>query len=164
MRQVSKYDDIFNYLSGCPQLSHLWNIQAEEVNGANVILPLGTSQRRTISEFIDNIGAYNADIKPTPSVYEEYQINCYRDVASNDNTFNALTLDDVQAICDWIVEQDENGNLPRISGKQVVGIEPYPFNPQIRGIDPESRLICYFITVRITYVNTARARLVEYDG
>ena len=160
---MSKYDEIFDYLSQCPQLSSLWGIYAEEINGANVILPQGTSSRRTMTDFIDNTGCYNADIRPLPSVYEDYHINCYRDVAPNENALNALTLDDVQAICDWIVEQDETGNLPNITGKQVVSIEPNPFTPQIRGIDPEKGTICYFITVRITYVNTALPRSVEYN-
>ena len=161
---MSKYDEIFDYLRQCPQLNSLWSIYAEQIGGANVILPNGTSTRRTMTEFIDNIGCYNADIIPSPSVYEEYQINCYRDVAPNEESLNAMNLDDVQAVCDWLVEQDENGNLPTISGKQVVSIEPFPFNPQIRGIDPDKGTICYFITVRITYVNTAQARSVEFDG
>ena len=163
-RKMSKYDEIFSYLSGCPQLKSLWSIWAEKANGANIILPQGTSARRTVNEFIDNTGAYNADIRPLPSVYEEYQINCYRYAAPNENSFNVLTLDEVQAICDWITEQDENGNLPAVTGKHAVSIEPFPFNPQIRFIDPDSGLVCYFITVRITYVNTARARTVEYNG
>ena len=141
-----------------------WSIYAEERNGANVILPQGTSSRRTISEYVDTTGCYNADIRPLPSVYEDYHINRYREVSPNENALNALTLDDVQAICDWIVEQDETGNLPNITGKQVVSIEPNPFIPQIRGIDPDKGTICYFITVRITYVNTALSRSVEYNG
>ena len=112
-------------------------------------------------EKIDTIDCYSAEIKPALSVYEDYHINCYRDVTPNNNDLNAMSLEDVQAVCDWIIEQDENENLPDISGKQVISIEPFPFNPQVRGIDPEKGTICYFITVRITYRNTAKPRSVE---
>lgn len=159
---MSKYDEIFDYLRQCPQLNTLWSIYAEQVSGTNVILPMGTSSRRTMTdEKIDTIDCYSAEIRPALSVYEEYQINCYRDVAQNNNDLNAMSLEDVQAVCDWIIEQDENENLPDITGKQVISIEPFPFNPQIRGIDPEKGTICYFITVRITYRNTAKPRSVE---
>lgn len=161
---MSKYTEIFNYLQQCPQLSQLWSIYAEETDGANVILPFGTSQRRTLTDWIDTIGGYNGEIKPLASVYEEYQINCYKDITPNANEYNFMKLEDVQAVCDWIIEQDENGNLPEITGKQVISIETYPFNPQIRYIDPDKNLIGYFITIRITYVNAAQARTVEFYG
>lgn len=159
---MSKYTEIFNYLQQCPQLSQLWRVYAEQNDGANVVLPYGTSSRRNLTDYRDTAGYYNGEIKPLTSVYEEYQINCYRAVSPNADVFNIMKLDDVQAICDWIIEQDESGNLPEITGKQVVSIEPFPFNPQIRYIDPDSGLVAYFITVRITYVNTAQARTVEF--
>lgn len=159
---MSKYTEIFNYLQQCPQLSQLWNIYAEQADGTNVVLPFGTSRRNTLADGIDTIGGYNGEITPLSSVYEEYQINCYRDITANANEYNFMKLEDVQAVCDWIIEQDENGNLPQITDKQIISIEPYPFNPQIRYIDPEKNIIAYFITVRITYVNTAQARTVEF--
>lgn len=159
---MSKFQEIADWLSGCPQLATLWNISAEPVNGTNVILPFGTSQRRSINDYQDVTGAYNATLKPLPSVYEEYQINCYREFAENQNELNALSAYDVQAICDWIIEQDEKGNLPKLTGKTVIAAEPYPFIPQIRGVDPENKLIVYYLTLRITYINTARRRSVQH--
>lgn len=159
---MSKFQEIANWLSRCPQLATLWNISAEPVNGANVILPFSTSQRRNIEDFIDVTGAYNADINPIPSVYEEYQINCYREFAENQNDLNALSVDDVQAVCDWIIAQDEEGNLPKLTGKTVIAAEPFPFVPQIRGADPESKLIVYYITIRITYINTSQRRSIQH--
>lgn len=159
---MSKYTEIFNYLEQCPQLYQLWGLYAEEIDGTNVILPFGTSSRRSLQENIDTIGCYNGEIKPSPSVYEEYQVNCYKDITPNATEYNFMKLEDVQAVCDWIIEQDENGNLPQLTGKQVISIEPYPFNPQVRYIDPDKNIIAYFITVRITYVNPALARTVEF--
>ena len=160
---MGKFQNIADWLTNCPQLATLWNISAEETDGTNVILPAGTSQRRNISDTFDVAGFYNADIKPLPSVYEEYQINCYKYFTNNDNAFNVLKIDEVEAVIDWIHKQDERQNFPKITGKTVVAAEAFPFIPQIRGVDPDSGMICYYITLRITYVNTAKGRSVEWQ-
>jgi hypothetical protein len=130
----------------------------QENDGDNVVLPYSTSARRNLSDYIDTTGAYNMDIMPTASVYEEYQIQCYRMAYAEENATNILTLDEVQGICDWVIEQDEQGNLPQITGKQVVAVEPFPFNPQVAGRDVDSNLWKWYFTLRITYVNTAQGR------
>ena len=155
---MSKQQEITDWLAGCPQLAELWNISAEAVDGANVLLPSGTSARRSVADMLDITGAYSIDILPEPSVYEEYQINCYKAFASNDNAFNVLKIDEVEAVIDWIISQDEAGIFPEITGKTVVAVEPFPFIPQIRGVDPDTGLICYYITLRVTYINTAQRR------
>jgi len=159
---MGKYTEIFNYLKQCPQLNQLWGLYAEEIDGTSVILPFGTSPRRNLDGYIDTLGLYNGEIKPLPSVYEEYQVNCYKDIVSNATEYNFMKLEDVQAVCDWIIEQDENGNLPQLAGKQTISVEPFPFNPQVRYIDPDKNIVAYFITVRITYVNPALGRTIEF--
>lgn len=151
---MGKLDNIKEWLSGCPALSNLWKISAEEIGGANVILPYSTSTRRTISDDLDITGAYDIEIKPLPSVYEEYQINCFRAFAENEEDFNALTYEEVQQICDWIMSKDDTLDFPEIPGRTVVAVEPFPFAPQIRGVNPDTGLVCYYITLRITYINT----------
>ena len=64
-----------------------------------------------------------------------------------------LELQEVQEICDWITEQDDIGNLPKITGRKVVSIECNPYVPQIRYVNPEENTVGYFITVRFRYVN-----------
>ena len=145
----------------CPQLSSLWNISAYEQDGANVIMPTGTSYRRNITEGIGVDGWYEATLTPLPSIYEEYQINCYKTIVNNDNDFNTLNFEDVEKVIDWITEQDEKQNFPQISGRKIIAVECFPFIPQIRGVDPDTGLICYYVTVRITYVNPAKSRLIE---
>ena len=145
----------------CPQLSSLWNISAYEQDGANVIMPTGTSYRRNITESIGVDGWYEATLTPLPSIYEEYQINCYKTIVNNDNDFNTLNFEDVEKVIDWITEQDEKQNFPQISGRKIIAVECFPFIPQIRGVDPDTGLICYYVTVRITYVNPAKSRLIE---
>lgn len=165
---MSKYSEIFDFFRTCPALADLWSIAATEDIGVNVILPQGASPVVQYQEYIDNLGGYNCDIVPYPSVYEDYQINCYRwydtkDSSEPEYNQNVLSLDEVQSICDWIKGQNETGNLPQITGEKVVSIECNPYIPQIRYINEVENTIGYFITVRIRYVNKAQRRSVEYE-
>ena len=157
---MSKQKAIVEWLKQCPQLLELWNVAAYEQDGANVIIPTGTSYRRNITERIDATGFYEADFSPIPSIYEEYQINCYRTIVENDNDFNTLNFEDVEKVIEWITEQDNKENFPAID-KPVIAVECFPFIPQVRGVDPDTGLICYYITLRITYVNTTKRRQTE---
>jgi hypothetical protein len=166
---MSKYTEIFDFMRECPRLKDLWSIAATEEIGTKVILPVGASEPYEINETLDVRGGYECDMTPYPSIYEDFQINCYKTFDPQDNSapsenINVLSLDDVQSICDWVAEQNENRNLPKITGKKVVSIECFPINPQIRGIDRQINSICYFITVRIRYVNTFKRVSVEYGN
>lgn len=164
---MSKYQELFEYLRQCPNLKGLWSIAATEEMGTNVIIPVGASEAYQYAESLDVNGDYECDIVPYPSIFEDYQINCYKTYDPRDNSapsdnINVLSLDEVQAVCDWIMEQNESGNLPNISGKKVVAIECVPFSPQVRGVDIQQSFICYFITLRIRYVNPLKGRSAEY--
>lgn len=166
---MSKYTEIFEYMRTCPALENLWSIAAVEENGVSVILPQGASPTVQYQEKLDVLGNYQCNIEPYPSVYEDYQINCYRlydtkEDAEPSANYNVLRLEEVQGICDWVTEQNEIGNLPHITGRQVVSIECNPFVPQIRYINDTENIIAYFITVRIRYVNPTKRKWVEYDG
>ena len=165
---MSKYTEIFNYMRKCPKLSNLWSIGAKENIGVNVILPQGASPAVSYEEKTDIYDNYECEIVPYPSVYEDYQINCYRifdpaDKSAPKNNINVLTIDEVQEICDWVKEQNDTGNLPKITGKKVVSIECNPFVPQIRAVNRQENSIAYFITVRIRYVNPAKRKTVIYE-
>ena len=165
---MSKYTEIFEYFRQCPQLENLWNIGATENVGVKVILPQGSSARVQYKDSIDVCGNYTCEIVPYYSVYEDYQINCYQPLDTTDNSapglnLNVMSLDEVQSICDWVMEQNDIGNLPEITGKKVVSIECNPCIPQVRYVNEVENTIAYFITVRIRYVNTAQRKTVEYD-
>ena len=61
---MGKISAITDWIMQCPQMAEVWNISAQEIDGANIILPSGTSQRRNISDRIDVTGTYEADITP----------------------------------------------------------------------------------------------------
>ena len=159
---MSKQTAIIEWLMQCPLLKTLWSISAYEQDGANVIVPTSTSYVRDIEERVGADGWYEAEIRPLPSIYEEYQINCYRTVVNDDNAFNTLNFEDVEKVIDWVAEQDDQGAFPQI-GKNVIAVECFPFIPQIRGVDPDTGLICYYITLRITYLNTSKGRVIEWQ-
>ena len=118
-------------------------------------------------EQTDTLGNYNCEIVPYPSVYEDFQINCYewydvKDGSAPIRNENVLSLEAVQSICDWVKEQNDNNNFPNINEK-IVSIECNPFVPQIRYVNPEENTVGYFITVRLRYVNKAQRKTVEYE-
>lgn len=161
------YRILFDYLRQCPYLSDMMSIAAESEIGTNVILTQGASPAVQYQEKIDSLGNYECNIVPYPSVYEDFQINCfvYYDVQDNNPpqfNRNILTLEQVRGVCDWIEEQDRKGNYPEI-GEKVVSIECNPFVPQERGIDNDTNMMCYFITVRVRYVNRRQRKSVYYE-
>lgn len=164
---MSKYSKLFDYFRQCPELENLWSIAATEDRGVRVILPQGASPVVQYQEQIDTLGNYECEIVPYPSVYEDFQINCYEWYDVNDDAAptrneNVLTLEQVTSICDWIKEQNDIGNFPDIDEK-IISIECNPFVPQIRYANEQEGIICYFITVRLRYVNRAQRKTVEYE-
>lgn len=164
----NKYAKIFEYFRQCPELADLWSIAATEDIGKRVILPQGASPAVQYQEFIDNVGGYNCEIVPYPSVYEDFQINCYewydvKDGSAPEHNENVLSLEAVQSICNWVKEQNDANNFPDI-GEKIVSVSCEPFTPQIRYVNPEENTVGYFITVRLRYVNRAQRKTVEYEG
>lgn len=164
---MNKYAKLFEYFRQCPELADLWSIAATEKVGVRVMLPQGASPEVSYEEQIDALGNYQCNIIPFPSVYEDFQINCYEWYDVKDNTepsgnINVLSLADVLKICDWVKEQDEKNIFPEI-GEDIVSIECNPFVPQIRYVNEEENIVGYFITVRLRYVNKKRRKFIEYE-
>ncbi len=164
---MSKLTEIVDYMRQCPQLANLWSIAATENDGVRVILPQGASPAVQYAEKTDVYGRYECDIVPYPSVYEDFQINCYEAYDASDGSapaqnINVLRYDEVEKICKWVAQQSEKRNLPSITGEKVVDISCEPFVPQIRYVNTQENLAAYFITVRIRYVNPFKGGYVEY--
>lgn len=163
---MSKYTKIFEYFRQCPELSDLWSIAATEDIGVRVILPQGASPSVQYQETIDVLGNYHCEIIPYPSIYEDFQINCFEWYDAKDNSTparneNVLSLETVERICQWVAEQNEHRNFPEIDEK-IVSIECNPFVPQIRYVNEDENTVGYFITIRLRYVNRTLRKTVEY--
>ena len=164
---MSKYAKLFEYFRQCPEFADLWSIAATEDRGVRVILPQGASPTHQYQESVDALGDYHCEIVPYPSVYEDFQINCYEWYDVNDtnppkSNSNVLTYQEVVGVCDWVKTQNEANNFPNI-GEMIVSIECNPFVPQIRYVDPDTNTVGYFITVRLRYVNRTPRKTVEYE-
>lgn len=165
---MARYDVLFEYFRQCPYLSQLMSIAAEAEKGNTVILPQGASPVVQYNDRLDVTGGYECQVIPYPSIYEDFQINCYEWYDVKDNNpprynENVLTYEQVCGVCDWVNEQNSLKNFPNI-GEQIISIECNPFVPQVRYVDPDNNTIGYFITVRIRYVNHLRKREdIEYE-
>lgn len=164
---MNKYGVLFEYFRQCPYLKNLMSIASDMDRGNTVILPQGSSPAVQYQEKFDSLGNYECIISPYPSVYEDFQINCYEwyDVKdTNPPKFNenVLTYEEVCGVCEWVKEQNEKNNFPEI-GEYIVSIECNPFVPQIRYVDPDTNTVGYFITVRLRYVNRMNTKTVEYE-
>ena len=164
---MSKYTNLFEYFRQCPYLSKLLSIAGESERGNTIILPQGASPSVQYQEQFDVNGYYQCIIEPYPSVYEDFQINCYEWYDAKDDNppyanENLLTYEDVCGVCDWVKTQNEVNNFPDI-GEMVVSIECNPFVPQIRYVDPDTNTVGYFITVRLRYVNRTPRKSIEYE-
>lgn len=160
------YAKLFEWFRGCPELSELLTVAATENEGVNVIFPLGASEVRRINEYTNVNNEYVCEIIPYESVYEEFQINCYRAYDVRDETapaqnVNVLTLSEVSRVCEWIKNKDEREEFPD-ADEQIVSMECVPFVPQIQYINPEEGTVGYFVTVRVRYVNRAKKREMTY--
>ena len=163
---MDKYANLFNYFRQCPYLKNLMSIARESNKGQTVILPQGASPVVQYQERFDTLGGYECTIEPYPSIYEDFQINCYKWYDVNDTNppqfnENVLTYQEVVGVCDWVKAQNEANNFPNI-GELIFSIECNPFVPQIRYVDPITNTVGYFITVRLRYVNRTQRKTVEY--
>lgn len=164
---MDKYVKLFEYFRQCPKLTNLMSIAATAEKDNTVIFPQGSSTSYNYQEWNDVTGIYCCEKTPMPSVYEDFQINCYewydvKDTSRPEYNSNVLTYQDVCDICNWVEQQDEKGNYPDI-GEQIVSIECVPFVPQIRYVDADTNTVGYFITVRIRYVNRRKGKAIEYE-
>ena len=164
---ANKYGILFEYFRKCPYLSNLMSIASDTNRGNTVILPQCASSVMQYQENLNTLGFYECQAEPYPSVYEDFQINCYEfyDVKDNNPPIyneNVLTYEEVCGVCDWVKEQNDNNNFPEI-GEKIISIECNPFVPQIRYVDADTNTVGYFITVRLRYVNRAKRKFIEYE-
>lgn len=146
-------------------MKNLMTVAGQEDTDARVIFPLGSSDAWELREWRDVHDDYRCEIVPYPSVYEEFQINCYerydaRDESDPHVNVNVLSLEEVTRVCKWIEEQDANQAFPVDVGENVFAIECVPITPQIQYINAEESLVGYFITVRVRYINKRKKRVI----
>lgn len=167
---MSKITDLYDYFLQCPHLKSLLPITTEIERGKDVFIPRGSSPVYAIvNENVDVVGNYNSIMMPFPSIFEDWQINCYRYADPNDETqngdnINIINHDDVEKICKWLFEKNAKKQLPEYGGEKVFGIIPTETKPGIWGADVDRQQIVYAITIRVYFVNPNERVEVEVDG
>lgn len=164
MIKVINYPKLFEWFKTCPELQSLMTVAGQEDAGARVIFPLGASESRQFREWNDVNDEYRCEIVPYPSIYEEFQINCYEWYDAKDESdphinVNVLSLEEVTRVCQWIEEQDRKQAFPDV-GENIIAIDCVPITPQIQYINAEESLVGYFITVRVRYINKRQKRVI----
>lgn len=156
---MSKITVLFNYMRQCPQLNNLWSIVGEADEGAQIIFPRGSSPiYAATSEGFDIMDNYTGQLTPYPSIFEDFQINMVQRADPNDDrtdsdNINVLSYQEVEDVCNWVLTQNANRNLPHIHGLTVLSIEPTGTAPVVWSVDEGEQLIVYAITVRLRYIN-----------
>lgn len=160
------YVKIVEYLRKCPEIEKLLPIAGTEEAYTEVVLPAGGSSTANVVGGFDALGGYEGSVNPIPSIYEDYQINCYRYYDVKDNNppqynSNALTEEEVNEIFKWVANQDEKNNFPDVTEK-IITVECTSLQPYIRGVDESKNIVCYVVNFRVWYVNEVRKRKQVY--
>lgn len=160
------FTQIFDWLRTCPKLSELWSIIGEEKgqyqNNSNIIAPSGSTELYIKDISRDSLGNISYRLKPYPVITMDLPILAYAeavlDPAPPTENYNNARLNDVQECIDWIINQNNTGNLPVVDGYKILGVIPAPPIAQLYGEAGESGVvdtIKYGFTLQVDYVNKA---------
>ena len=167
---MSKITDLYDYFLTFPRLKKLLPITSDAERGKDIFFPRGSSPIYAVTdENIDVLGNYNSNMRPYPSMYDDWQINLYRGIDINDETqdetnINIYHYEDVESICNELFARNSKKHFPRYSGEKVFSIFPTGSMPIIWGSDMSKEMITYAITIRVYYVNPHKQIEVEVDG
>ena len=166
---MSKVTDLFDYMRQCPEVTDLWGFASEGEIGTQLIFSRGSSPIYSMqNEQIDVIGNYSGTAVPYPSIFEDFQMNMYKPYDPRDNSYgednvNVLSYQECENVCNWLLEQNNKRNLPKINGLKVITIEPTGTTPTFWNRPEEEPIAVYAITVRLRYVNPNKRIGVEYE-
>lgn len=154
---TDKNQAIINYLCTCPQIQNspmFFNfIQAKDDNKQLITF---ANDKVVQKPFIDGsvLKRYEFSIIDYKSI--TYQAIVKQAGYTNENVEEFL---DVQAILDWITEQDTLHNYPDFGDKCIVEeITALTENPRLNGVDTSisPALAKYSITIQITYLDISK--------
>jgi len=161
---VSDFEVIFEWLKTCPQLYDLWVVSSLLSDMRTVLQPNSAANMYSVDTAPYRDGGNRYIFHRTEPYYFDVDIIAYRAFYADQNAYNLDSLDGVQAVCNWLIEQQNNGNCPKLSPEcyQIECLTPRAF---IRGQyetdgDPNAFLVDYAVTVRFYTDNPALERSV----
>jgi len=154
---VDKNQAIIEYLSACPTIANnkLFFNFAEEGNDSNQILVSGDDVFLNLP-YID--GSVMKRYTFTLLIYKAVSYNPIVKIAGYPDE-NIADLSDVQALLDWIVDQNEQLVFPNFGSECIIeSVEPQTNKPILSGVskDTQPTLAQYSIVVRVTYLDKSK--------
>lgn len=163
---MSDFDVIYEWLkSNCPALYDLWAVSSLLGDNKNIIQPKTSANVYSVDYNQYSDGGKRYIFNPVEPYYFDVDIICYRAHYADETAYNLDTLDGVQAVCDWLIKQQNEGNVPIFEQYPCYQIEclttkPFIQNQFIEDGDTNTILVDYAVTVRFYTVNPAKKRVV----
>lgn len=158
---MSDFEKIYEWLKTCPELYNLWVISSMLEDKREILQPNSSANMYKVNYEKYADGGKRYIFNPTEPYYFDVDIICYKAFYADESQYNLDTQDGVQAVCDWLIEQQNNGNTPFDECYQIECLTPRPF---IRGVyendDTNAYLVDYAVTVRFYTINPAKQRIV----
>lgn len=163
---MSDFDVIYEWLkNNCPALYDLWAVSSLLGDKKNIIQPKTSANMYDVmyEQYADGEKRYY--FSPKEPYFFDVDIVCYRAHYADETAYNLDTLDGVQAVCDWLIEQQNEGRVPTFEKYPCYQIEcltakPFMQNQFIEDGNTSTILVDYAVTVRFYTVNPAEKRVV----
>lgn len=163
---MNDFTVIYEWLkNGCTPLYDLWVVSSMLDDQKNVVQPNSSETMYEVYYEPYRDGGRKYIFQPREPYFFDVDIICYRAFYTDQNEYNLDTLDSVQKVCDWLIAQQNNGNVPRFETNQCYQMECLSAKPFIRNVfeqdgDPNAFLVDYAVTVRFYTENPAKRRVV----
>jgi hypothetical protein len=141
---------MIEYIKQCPEIDRLFFISAEVKDGTQSFFPI--SNDRQVKKYIDG------------SRLKYYDFALFEFMGGNTDPLptdgaetheNVQNYQKMQAVIDWVGEQQEAGNFPNFGeNTETQDIYSMTCNPTLAGIEKE-KIFRYMIQIRIEYLEGA---------
>lgn len=157
---MDRFESIYSWLKECPKLNKLWAVSSLLEDKRNVLLPAKSENMYSVGLKIYEDGLKCYRFRPKEPYFFDMDIICYRENVASDNDYNFDTHSEVQAVCDWIIKQQNSSKSPQEDIYQIECLTPMPFirNQYQSESDPNIILVDYAVTVRFYTPNPAEYR------
>lgn len=163
---MSDFNVIYEWLrDNCSPLYGLWVVSSMLDDRKNVIQPNSSENMYDVGFELYCDGTKKYAFQPREPYFFDVDIICYRAFYADQNEYNLDTLEDVQKVCDWLIEQQNSGNVPQFEADVCYQLECLSAKPFIRNVyeqdgDAGAFLVDYAVTVRFYTDNPAKRRVI----
>ncbi len=161
---MSDFEAIFEWLKGCPALYELWVVSSLLEDRRNIVQLKSSANMYDVDWQPYRYGGGRYIFNPVEPYFFDVDIICYRAVYSDQNTYNLDAQNEVQAVCDWLIECQNNGDAPQLETPcyqiECLSAKPFIRDQYVYENDTNAILVDYAVTVRFYTDNPAKRRTV----